>query len=321
MWAAPCAAFWRAIHEAGIPVVWGGGGRIAFLQRLYEAGMRLGLGPTGRILERYVPPPEVETIKERLRQGQHVVIGGPAVAGKTRTAMEIAAALDPPFVLVWPVDLRAADWSPSMRLPAPWALILADDLGLRPGGEGGSLPEALEGLLWRCKGLRLLATARAERIPPDLRGIVRVDLQPLRPDLPQIQGLIQEVARAEGRSEQEIRRRYIDYPAQLVAGLDAFQGKYQQLPPMAQRVLQVLKVFREMGVRTFPMDRVWGGVEVAWDVSINPREREEIIRELDQHHFLSIRRNERVTVQAYDALLDQVVPAPVEQEAIQGRLW
>jgi hypothetical protein len=169
-WAVPRARFWEEMEARGIRVVWDGEAR-DFRERLHRAiEFRLGLGPTGRLLHAYVPRPEEEEILRFLRervwgpekQAFGVVIAGPPVAGKTRTAIELVIRLNLPFVLVWPRGRKEgpSSFPGGVALPVPRAVVLADDLPLRPGGEGSSLPEELTALLSACPGLALIATAR-----------------------------------------------------------------------------------------------------------------------------------------------------------------
>ena len=227
-WGASRAGFWRALEDLGVRVVWDGEAE-GFRERLDAAmGFALGRGPSGRLLPLYVPRREEEEalriLQEHVwgseKQAYGVVIAGPPAAGKTRTAMELAIRLNPPFVLVWPRWRKgeARPFPGGVKLPVPWAVILADDLPLRPGGEGTSLPEGLMDLLWACPRLALLATARTDRIPLDVRGVRVVELQAMgREDC---QGLAQAVAEAEGRRVEEVWGRFAGHPGSLVAGLD-----------------------------------------------------------------------------------------------------
>jgi hypothetical protein len=247
-WAVPRARFWEEMEARGIRVVWDGEAR-DFRERLHKAiEFRLGLGPTGRLLHAYVPRPEEEEILRFLRervwgpekQYFGVVVASPPVAGKTRTAMELVIRLNLPFVLVWPRGRKEglSSFPSGVALPVRRAVVLADDLPLRPGGEGSSLPEELTALLSACPGLALIATARQDRIPPDVRGVRVVTLQEMSWNLC-LEQLAQEVARAEGRPLAEVRRRFTGHPGSLVAGLEVFQQLYDQLPEEMGRVLGV----------------------------------------------------------------------------------
>jgi hypothetical protein len=290
-WAVPRARFWEEMEARGIRVVWDGEAR-DFRERLDEAmEFRLGRGPTGRLLHAYVPRPEEEEILRFLRervwgpekQAFGVVIAGPPVAGKTRTAIELVIRLNPPFVLVWPRGRKEgpSSFPGGVALPVPRAVVLADDLPLRPGGEGSSLPEELTALLSACPGLALIATARRDRIPPDVRGVRVVALQGMGWD-ERLEQLAREVARAEGQPLAEVKRRFTDHPGSLVAGWIVFRQRYDQLHEemgrvlgvqesarrdrlgeIGRRFLQAARALWDLGVRTLSLERIWAVVEKA----------------------------------------------------------
>jgi tetratricopeptide (TPR) repeat protein len=337
-WAVPRARFWEEMEARGIRVVWDGEAR-DFRERLDEAlGFSLGRGPTGRLLHAYVPRPEEEEILRFLRervwgpekQAFGVVIAGPPVAGKTRTAMELVIRLNLPFVLVWPRGRKEgpSSFPGGVALPVPRAVVLADDLPLRPGGEGSSLPEELTALLSACPGLALIATARRDRIPPDARGVRVVALQGMGWD-ERLEQLAQEVARAEGQPLAEVKRRFTDHPGSLVAGLDRFRQRYDQLheemgrvlgvPESARRdrlgeigrrFLQAARALWDLGVRTLSLERIWAAVEKAGGETVAVADRSEVQRALEELAFLWVERGKRPeVVRFYEGMLTEVIPS------------
>jgi len=340
-WAAPRAQFWEAIEALGVQVVWDGEEK-DFRERLDRTmGFALGRGPSGRLLHEYVSRQEEAEIlrflqervgdpERRAYEGYGVVIAGPPAAGKTRTAMELLLRLRVPFVLVWPRGRKgeARPFPGGVNLPVPWAVILADDLPLRPGGEGPSLPGELTALLSACPGLALLATARTDRIPPDVRGVRVVELQAMgREDC---QGLAQAVAEAEGRRVEEVWGRFAGHPGSLVAGLDVFKQCYRDLPAemgrvlgvqeaarrdrlgeMGQRFLQSARALWDLGVRTLTLERVWGVVERAGGAAVTPADRDPVLRALETLAFLRVERKKRGEVaRFYEGILTEAIPPP-----------
>jgi tetratricopeptide (TPR) repeat protein len=326
------------MEARGIPVVWDGEAH-SFRERLDRAmGFSLGRGPTGRLLHAYVPRPEEEEILRFLRervwgpekQAFGVVIAGPPVAGKTRTAMELVIRLNLPFVLVWPRgrEERPSSFPSGVALPVPRAVVLADDLPLRPGGEGSSLPEELTALLSACPGLALIATARRDRIPPDARGVWVVALQKMGWD-ERLEQLAREVARAEGQPLAEVKRRFTDHPGSLVAGLDRFRQRYDQLheemgrvlgvPESARRdhlgkigrrFLQAARALWDLGVRTLSLERIWAVVEKAGGETVAVADRSEVQRALEELAFLWVGRGKRPEVaRFYEGILTEAIPS------------
>jgi tetratricopeptide (TPR) repeat protein len=335
-WAVPRARFWEEMEARGIPVVWDGEAR-DFRECLDRAmGFSLGRGPTGRLLHAYVPRPEEEEILRFLRervwgpekQAFGVVVAGPPVAGKTRTAIELVIRLNPPFVLVWPRGRKEgpSSFPGGVALPVPRAVVLADDLPLRPGGEGSSLPEELTALLSACPGLALIATAREDRIPPDVRGVRVVELQEMKRDV--CSNLAQEVAKEEERPVEGVWRRFTGHPGSLVAGLDVFRQRYRDLSAEMGRVLgveeeagrvgeigrwvlQSARALWDLGVQTLTLERVWGVAERAGGAAVAPADRDRVLRALEALAFLRVERKKREEVaRFYEGILTEVIPPP-----------
>jgi len=342
-WAVPRARFWEEMEARGIPVVWDGEAR-DFRERLDRAmGFSLGRGPTGQLLRAYVPRPEEEEILRFLRervwgpekQAFGVVIAGPPVAGKTRTAIELVIRLNPPFVLVWPRGRKEgpSSFPGGVALPVPRAVVLADDLPLRPGGEGSSLPEELTALLSACPGLALIATARRDRIPPDVRGMRVVALQGMGWD-ERLEQLAREVARAEEQPLAEVKRRFTDHPGSLVAGLDRFRQRYDQLHEemgrvlgvqesarrdhlgkIGRRFLQAARALWDLGVRTLTLERIWAVVEKVGGETVTAADRGDVRRALEELAFLQLRPGKRLEVaKFYEGILTEVIPSGQEWE-------
>ena len=336
-WAAPRARFWEALEALGVRVVWDGEEE-GFRERVDEAmGFALGRGPSGRLLPAYVRRQEEEEALRFLqkhvwgpeKQAYGVVIAGPPVAGKTRTAMELALRLNPPFVLIWPRGKKEGvrPLPSEMKLPFPRAIVLGDDLPLRPGGEGPSLPEELKDLLSACPGLALIATAREDRIPPDVRGVRVVVLQEISWD-ERLEKLAQEVAEAEGRPVAEVRDRFTGHPGSLAAGLDVFRQRYNELPDEMGRVLRVqaaperdrlggigrrflqsARALWDLGVRTLSLERVWAVVEKAGNGRVVLSDRTQTLEALEKLSFLRVERGKRAEVaKFYEAILTEVIP-------------
>lgn len=231
LYAASRARFWEEIERRGFRVLFPSGHREDLLEEAAKI-FPLGLGPTGKLLPFYVKRKEEDEIRKQLMQGQHVIIAAPPAAGKTRAMLEIAANLDPPFILIWTRDVSQtqAPFPGGILLPAPWALLLVDDLAPRPGEE--PWPDPLPSLRYHCPGLWILATVRSDRLPPDLRGARVVNLKEM--PLDDLQELVQRVAEAEGRSPSEIQRRYNGHPGSLVAGLEAMRAATKPEPGVCE---------------------------------------------------------------------------------------
>ncbi len=334
-WAAPRAQFWKEMEARGIWVVWDGETH-DFRERLDEAmGFALGRGPSRQILPHYVPRPEEEEVLRILRDeiwarpraAYGVVITGPPVAGKTRTAMELVIRLDAPFVLVWLRGRKEGlpSFPGGVELPVRRAVVLADDLPLSPGEEGPSMPEELTALLLACRGLALIATARADRIPPDVRGVRVIMLQGMRWD-ERLETLARVVAQVERQSLDKTRGRFTGHPGSLVAGLDRFRQRYEQLPEetgrvlgvqdparrdrlggMGRRFLQSAWALWDLGVRTLTLERIWAVVEKAGGETMVVPERDAVVGCLEQLGFLRVMKSG--VARFYEGLLTEVIPA------------
>jgi tetratricopeptide (TPR) repeat protein len=336
-WATPRARFWKALETCGIRVVWDGEER-DFRERLDEAmGFSLGRGPLERILPYYVSRPEETNVLRILEEkvwthpkvGYGVVIAGPPVAGKTRTAMELVIRLNLPFVLVWPRGKKEGTpfFSGKVALPVRRAVVLADDLPLSPGGEGPSIPKELRDLLSACPGLALIATAREDRIPPDVRGVAVVRLREMNWN-EDLEALARVVAHAEqAKDPKEVRSRFTGHPGSLVAGLDRFHQRYKQLSKeigrvlgvpesarrdhlgeIGRRFLQAARALWDLGVRTLTLERIWAVVEKAGGETVAVADRSDVQSALEKLSFLRVEQEKRLEVlRFYEGILTEVI--------------
>ena len=346
-WATPRARFWKELEIRGIRVVWDGEER-DFRERLDEAmGFSLGRGPSDpdRILPCYVSRPEEENVLRILKEKvwtrpkvvYGVVIAGPPVAGKTRTAMELVIRLNLPFVLVWPRGKKEGTpfFPGEMALPVRRAVVLADDLPLSPGREGPSIPKELTALLSACPSLALIATAREDCIPPDVRGVAVVRLQEMNWNK-DLEALAQAVAQAEQAEDPgEVRSRFTGHPGSLVAGLMRFRQRYAQLSEemgrvlgvqekarqdrlaeIGQRFLQAARALSDLGVRTLTLERIWAVVEKAGGESVTADDRNKVRRALKELAFIRQVEREKQSEVArfYEGILTEVIPLGKEWE-------
>jgi tetratricopeptide (TPR) repeat protein len=343
-WATPRARFWKELETRGIRVVWDGEER-DFRERLDEAmGFSLGRGPSERILPYYVSRPEEanvlrileEKVWTRPKVVYGVVIAGPPVAGKTRTAMELMIRLNLPFVLVWPRDKKeGTPFFPSkVALPVRRAVVLADDLSLSPGGEGPSIPKELMAFLSACPGLALIATAREDRIPPDVRGVAVVRLQEMNWNA-DLEALARAVAQAEQAEDpDEVRSRFTGHPGSLAAGLKRFEQRYAELSEeigrvlgvqekarrdrlgeIGRRFLQAARALWDLGVRTLTLERIWAVVEKARGGTVAAADRSDVQSALEKLSFLRAEQEKRLEVlRFYEGILTEVIRPRKEWE-------
>jgi len=329
-WAAPRARFWEEIEGRGLRVIFPSGHRADLLEEAARI-LPLGLGPTGELLSIYIKRKEEEAIRRLLGEGQHVVITAPPAAGKTRTMLEIAIDLDPPFILIGTREVSQIPFPRGISLPAPWALLLVDDVALRPGEE--PWPDPLPSLRYNCPGLRILATVRSDRLPPDLRGARVVHLKEMPSEDPSIQDLAQYVAQAESRSLNEIQRRYNGHPGSIVAGLEAMRARLQSLSDEFQKAniaepsrraelgrafLQSARLLWTMGVRTLSVERIWAITKEVWEVSPTRLDQEEVVKGLANLQFF---RMEDARLLFYEGILTEVIPAPADPENAEQKAW
>jgi tetratricopeptide (TPR) repeat protein len=343
-WATPRARFWKELETRGIRVVWDGEER-DFRERLDEAmGFSLGRGPSERILLYYVSRPEEENVLRILEEkvwtrpkvGYGVVIAGPPVAGKTRTAMELMICLNLPFVLVWPRDKKEGTpfFLGKAALPVRRAVVLADDLSLSPGGEGPSIPKELMAFLSACPGLALIATAREDRIPPDVRGVAVVRLREMNWNA-DLEALARAVAQAEQAEDpDEVRSRFTGHPGSLAAGLKRFEQRYAELSEeigrvlgvqekarrdrlgeIGRRFLQAARALWDLGVRTLTLERIWAVVEKAGGVTVAAADRSDVQSALEKLSFLRAEQEKRLEVlRFYEGILTEVIRPRKEWE-------
>jgi len=343
-WATPRARFWKELETRGIRVVWDGEER-DFRERLDEAmGFSLGRGPSECILPYYVSRPEEANVLRILEEkvwthpkvGYGVVIAGPPVAGKTRTAMELVIRLNLPFVLVWPRGKKEGTpfFPGKVALPVRRAVVLADDLPLSPGGEGPSIPKELRDLLSACPGLALIATAREDRIPPDVRGVAVVRLREMNWN-EDLEALARVVAHAEqAKDPKEVRSRFTGHPGSLVAGLDRFHQRYKQLSKeigrvlgvpesarrdhlgeIGRRFLQAARALWDLGVRTLTLERIWAVVEKARGGTVAAADRSDVQSALEKLAFLRVEREKQLEVlRFYEGILTEVIRPRKEWE-------
>ncbi len=327
-WAAPRARFWEEIEGRGLRVIFPSGHRADLLEEAARI-LPLGLGPTGKLLPIYIKRKEEEAIRRLLGEGQHVVITAPPAAGKTRTMLEIAIDLDSPFILIGTREVSQIPFPRGISLPAPWALLLVDDVALRPGGE--PWPDPLPSLRHYCPGLRILATVRSDRLPPNLRSARIVELKEI--PLEDLRELVQQVAEAEGRSSREIQNRYNGHPGSIVAGLEAMQARWQHLgeefqnanideparrAELGRAFLQSARLLWTMGVRILSVERIWAITKEVWEVSPTRLDQEEVVKGLANLQFF---RQEGARLLFYEGILTEVISAPAGLQDAEQRVW
>jgi len=329
-WAWPRQNFYKTLEDAGVVVLRGPGERLLFLNRLFEHGVGgLGRGPSARILPTYIPRDEDTYLRQRMRALRHhrrdlgVFVTGPASSGKTRTAMELIAALRPALVLVWPRGGETSSWQ---RLPT-WriqAIIIADNLGRAASGGDVPLPASLVQLLQQCPRLLLVGTIRKDMLTKDLRGLEAVEL--IEMDKAHLQVLANEVAKAESISRghqvdaSEILHRYNGHPAGLVVGLDAMREIYNKLEPGPRAFLQAARLLWLMGVRSLTLERLWESVELINRMGRLPGVRQELLERLTDPGLITQHENGQARVEIYESYLDQVIDSPYEQPRLEKRI-
>ncbi|MEN3010001.1 MAG: hypothetical protein ABDI20_03310 [Candidatus Bipolaricaulaceae bacterium] len=291
----------------------------------------LGLGPTGRLLPTYIPRPEEEEIRRYLEDKQYwaVIITGPPVAGKTRTMIEVTVNLAPHLILIWDRNVASTPMPSDIKLPTRKVVLLVDDLTIRP--EENSLPEPITSLRLRCPNLSVLGTARSERLPQDVRKARIVRLTEVPQD--KLFGLAHAVAKAEGRTLQDILRRYNGHPGALVAGLDAMRQRFDNLAEelaalgmdrparraeLGRAFLESSRLLWEMGVRTLSLERVWTVVQKVFHENPEAMEREEVPVVLAKLQFLRLAGN---IVRFYEGILLEALPDLPERDRLAQEIW
>lgn len=202
IWGEPRRKFLHEIEDtAHLTLLRGGGDRISFITRMNLAlNSGLGLGPTGKLLTDYLPRSEDEAIRKKAgeiylaQQPKGVLISAPPASGKTRSAMELITHLDPAMVIVWRRGY-SLETHPALPVWKGKLAILADNLEFGASVGEAALPLFLNYLAQRCPRALIVATARQERTPSDMRELAVFHLQevPLQALLP----LAQAVARHE----------------------------------------------------------------------------------------------------------------------------
>jgi tetratricopeptide (TPR) repeat protein len=127
----------------------------------------------------------------------------------------------------------------------------------------------------------------------------------------------------------EVKRRFTDHPGSLVAGLDRFRQRYDQLheemgrvlvvPESARRdhlgkigrrFLQAARALWDLGVRTLSLERIWAVAEKAGGELVAVADRSEVQRALEELAFLWVERGKRPEVaRFYEGILTEAIPS------------
>lgn len=258
-WAEPRRKFLHEVENtARLPILRGGGRRLDFLNRMNRAlNSGMGLGPAARILPDYVPRAEDEQLREQAAEirtnhtQKGFLISGPPTSGKTRTALELIADLNPALVIVWAKG-SASETQPALPEWKAFTVFLGDDLAFASASGEGNTPAFLHYLMHRCPRGLLIATARGERVPSDIRDLRVFQLDSVERN--SLEPLAEIVARAESTPDrpvtsEEVLNRYNGHPGSLVAGLEAMKDEYARLEQEARGLLQVARLSWEIGIR------------------------------------------------------------------------
>jgi tetratricopeptide (TPR) repeat protein len=334
LWARPRQQFFDEIREAGIIVLRGPGERSAFLNRIQREGISgLGLGPTAKLLQTYIPQKEDPILREKIRAIQQskgtlsgLLITGKATSGKTRTAMELISGLRPSLVFIWRQGLEGKDLS-NLHKWMGSGIIFADNLLLKSTGGENPLPDMLSRLLGQCPGLQLVGTIRKERLPEDRRGLEFVELGEIEQDYPYLIALAEEVALAESAkkririSKEEILHRFNGHPGGLVAGVDAMRDLYRELELESQAVLQAARLLWEMGIQDLLLERVWETAKLINGSEFAPVKQKIILENLKNEGFINLPKIGRERIEIYEAYLDEVIIMPPNREEMEGKTY
>jgi hypothetical protein len=177
-WARSRHCFLDGIERtAHLEIVRGGGLRFDFLTRMNQVLGSLAPGPTGEILPEYFHFPEYLSMMDKVQEIRHVgypkglLISAPTTAGKTRTALELIADLNPPLVIVWPRETTFSSF-PDLDKWNGFLVVLADNLAFGAVSEKEVIPTHLHYLLQRCPHALVIATSRQESLGADIRDLL-----------------------------------------------------------------------------------------------------------------------------------------------------
>ncbi len=329
-WAEPRREFLEKIEKgAKLTVLRGGGDRLSFIERMNRALISgLGLGPTGELLRDYLPRPEDRAMREKvaeIRRQHHpkgVLLSAPPAAGKTRSALELIADIDPALVVVWQRGYKLEN-HPALPVWKGEAVILADDLALGANQDEPGLPFFLSHLAGRCARGLIIATAREERTPREVRelAVYHLPIVSKKEVLPLAQAVARHESERLGKkvSIETILRRWNGHPGSLVAGFDAMRALYEELPPEPRAFLQTLRQMWQAGVRSLSLERAWACYGDLWENKPDNLAQNEILRNLEKKGFISRKEDHQISV--YEGYLDEVISLPENLPDAEQRLW
>jgi tetratricopeptide (TPR) repeat protein len=251
------------------------------------------------------------------------LICGPPTAGKTRTALELAYELNPPFVIVWPRDMIVGE-TPVLPEYKGFFVILADDISLGASPEKSEIPAYLDYIIQRCPQAILIATSRQSLLPEDIRTLA---VKPLEvTDRDKLNPLAESIAQAESSAgkpitAQQVMDRFNGYPGSLVAGVEAMQSEYAKLDKEAQAFLQVIPILWNLGIRQLSIKRMWDSYQDLFGSLPGSIQQESILNQLEKKGFFTLVREPIPGISVPDPYREQVFPPILSIIDPDQKLW